>query len=206
MRQSVVAKTLQGSQGCQGQSKTNLTTKTETKTQPKQQVLKPETDSNRPSQSVSRRKPKVSTPDFTVVFSELDAGPPSKQLPMDLDESDEDLPDLAELMRKPAQRKSPSLVSNYSNSEIDALIRDAPMSELEQEPLNSSSRSLPLSHEVTRNYKPASSKPHYRPAIFQPDQNLVSDNEQLSLRQNIAFKDSYCSPVKVCNISTYLDL
>lgn len=163
------------------------------------QVPKSEKDLVVPSESASRRRPKVPIPDFDVTFSELENGPPSTQLPLDIDENDEDLPDLAELMRRPAVRESPSPVSNYSNSDIDALIRDAPIDNFEQELLNPSPGLSPPSYESKNNHRSVAHGSYYRTAMSQPDidDNPIDNSIQPSSRH--AFSNQ--TLVKVCGVS-----
>ncbi|KAF7986542.1 hypothetical protein HWV62_26264 [Athelia sp. TMB] len=150
----------------------------------KTQIPKSEKDFVVPSESASRRRPKVPIPDFDVTFSELENGPPSTQLPLDIDENDEDLPDLAELMKRPAARESPSPVSNYSNSDIDALIRDAPIDDFEQELLNPYPGLSPLSYESKNDHRAVAHGSYYRTTVSQPDinDNPLDNSIQMSSR------------------------
>ncbi|KIM86197.1 hypothetical protein PILCRDRAFT_4735 [Piloderma croceum F 1598] len=88
----------------------------------------------------SKRRPKPPPPNFELKFADLNDSPPASQyhIPVN-DDDDEDLPDIHDLLNayQPsdamAGQKKSSSASDYSNSEIDALIRDIPLDEYEAE-------------------------------------------------------------------------
>lgn len=130
--------------------------------------------------NASQRKPRAPPPDFTLTFADFEAGPPAIHGHLDLVDSDEDLPDIHELMSEPrraAVHKPPSPVSDYSNSEMDALIRDAPMDDFEKELLSTSTIPSPSFYKTASNRdKATSQRASYRPTSL-PAEKETSENK-----------------------------
>lgn len=91
------------------------------------------------SSEISRRRPKPPPPKFNLTFADLGDSQSASQyrLPAS-DDDDDDLPNIHDLLNAhrssdvTAKQKSSS-ASDYSNSEIDALIRDIPLVDFEAE-------------------------------------------------------------------------
>lgn len=164
-------------------------------------LLKPTRVLTPAPQNISRRRPRVPDPDFNLTFSELKDAPRSTQIKLNLEEIDEDFPDLDELMKQRTVGKSPSPVSNYSNSEIDALIRDAPIDDLEQELIDSSPGPASPSYAATSELKLVSRRPYYRPATSQSEINAIGKNKHLLSHRNSDSEENYGSPPKVRPVS-----
>ena len=85
-----------------------------------------------------RRRPKQPPPKFNLTFADLNDNPQTSQYHIQAEDDDEDLPDVHDLLKaveaSTADTKQlSSSTSNYSNSEIDALIRDVPLDDFEAE-------------------------------------------------------------------------
>lgn len=86
-----------------------------------------------------RRRPKALPPNFNLTFADFNDNSSAGMYNLDVDDDDdddEDLPDIHELLHPTQtstakQKRTPSSASNYSNSEIDALIRDIPLDNAE---------------------------------------------------------------------------
>jgi hypothetical protein len=83
----------------------------------------------------SMRRPKLPPPNFQLTFADLNDNQPTSQYHESNSDDDEDLPDIHDLLNAPRgdARQASSSSSDYSNTEIDALIRDVPMDVVETE-------------------------------------------------------------------------
>ena len=153
---------------------------------------------NNPSVSAtdsSKRRPKPPPPNFELKFADLNDSPPASQYYIPVNEDDdEDLPDIHDLLNayQPsdvmAGQKKSSSTSDYSNSEIDALIRDIPLNEYETGLADDSHDSWrPFSRPVTplpsrkRPREPENEQPKKRfdTRIDTPSENFTSSSPVL---------------------------
>jgi len=84
------------------------------------------------SQPTRNRKP---VPDFTIEFADLNDTRPSTSVKYDtadIDDDDDDLPEPHDILNpsyRSPRKGAPSSETNYSNSEVDSLIRGVPLDE-----------------------------------------------------------------------------
>jgi ATP-dependent DNA helicase HFM1/MER3 len=129
----------------------------------------------------SRRRPKLPPPNFKLTFADLSDSLSTSQyqIPVE-DDDDDDLPDIHDLLNAPQAptdtRRSSSSTSDYSNSEVDALIRDIPLEDFEAELADDSHLHGDLD----------ALRPRYRPAtpILSRKRPREAENEPPSKRLN----------------------
>jgi len=119
------------------------------------------------SVGASRRRPKPPPPKFKLTFADLGGDPsPSQYDPEADDDDNEDWPDIHDLLNAPKATIKESS-SDYSNSEIDGLIRDIPLDEFEAELADDSH----LSNDFD------SRRSHYRPTTPPPSRKRPREPE-----------------------------
>jgi ATP-dependent DNA helicase HFM1/MER3 len=138
----------------------------------------------------TRRRPKAPLPNFELTFADLDDNPLAGKYNLDEDDDDDDdLPDIHDLLHptqtaiaKPKRTSSP--VSNYSNSEIDALIRDIPLDGFGTQDDKLTLPSLDSNFQASRR-NTFNAGQHYRPSTPLPYLKRVREPENESPAERV---------------------